>query len=120
MSAGRTLKVLADYDCWALWVSATAGTVNADPADPRLGLSPDLVAELNRWAEEYTATLNRDDPAASGFPSEEAEREFAARGRRLAEAIRAQVGPEWRVTYYDSGLGRDVEIPGSSVRRGTG
>jgi hypothetical protein len=37
-------------------------------------------------------------------------REFVARGRRLAEEVRAQVSPGWRVTYYDIELGRDVEI----------
>lgn len=107
-----TLRVLADYDCWALWPSTKRGTENVDPADPRLGLSPALARDLNRWADEYTATLDRADPMASGFPSEAAEQDFVAQGRHLAEELRAQVGPEWRVTYYDSGLGRDVEIQG--------
>ncbi|MEU4250797.1 hypothetical protein AB0F15_25655 [Amycolatopsis sp. NPDC026612] len=79
--------------------------------DSTLGLSSALIRELNRWADDYTATVNRDDPMTSGFLSEAAEEEFAARGRRLAEEVWAQVSPDWRVTYYDSELGRDVEIP---------
>jgi hypothetical protein len=111
VTAEKTLRVLADYDCWALWVFAPPRTENVDPADPELGLSPALVDELNRWADDYTATLNRDDPKVSGFPSEPAEREFVARGRRLAEEVRAQMSPDWQVTYYDGERGRDVEIP---------
>lgn len=106
----KVLRVLADYDCWALWISAPPRMENIDPAGPEFALSPALVSELNGWADEYTATLNRDDPMASGFSSEAAEREFSSRGRRLAEEVRAQVGTDWRVTYYDSELGRDVEI----------
>lgn len=102
--------MLADYDCSALWVFAPPRLENIDPAVPELGLSPALVGGLNRWADEYTATLNRDDPKASGFPSAAAEREFVARGRLLAEKVRDQVSPDWRVTYYDSELGRDAEI----------
>jgi hypothetical protein len=113
MTAKKTLRVLADYDSWALWVSAPPAIGNVDPADPVLGLSPALVRELNRWADDYTATLNRADPMASGFGSEAAEQAFAARGRHLAEAVRAEVGPAWRVTYYDGELGRDVELPES-------
>ncbi|MEU4246912.1 hypothetical protein AB0F15_05820 [Amycolatopsis sp. NPDC026612] len=106
----KTLRVLADYDCWALWVFAPPRMENVDPADPELGLSPALVGELNRWADEYTATLNRDDPKASSFMAGAEKREFVARGRRLAEEVRAQVSPGWRVTYFDSDLGRDDEI----------
>ena len=106
----KTLRVLADYDCWALWVFAPPRMENVDPADPELGLSQALVGELNRWAGEYAATLDRDDPAASGFPSATAEQEFVARGRRLAGEVRAEMSPDWRVTYHDNGLGRDVEL----------
>ena len=108
----KTLRVLADYDCRPLWVFAPPRMENVDPADPELGLSPALVGELNRWAGEYTATLDRDDPMASGFPSAAAQREFVARGRRLAEEARAELSPDWRVTYYDNELLRDVELHG--------
>ncbi|ADJ44036.1 hypothetical protein AMES_2213 [Amycolatopsis mediterranei S699] len=111
MTAKKTLRVLADYDCWALWVSGPGESGNLDPADPVLGLSPALVRELNRWADDYTATLNRADPRSSGFGSAAAEQAFVARGRRLAEAVRAEVGSDWRVTYHDGELGRDVEVP---------
>lgn len=110
MTVEKTLRVLADYDCWALWAFAPPTMENVDPADPELRLSPALVGELNRWADEYTATLNRDNPTASGFLSEAGKREFVARGRRLAEEVRVQVSPDWQVTYYDSELGHDVEI----------
>ncbi len=29
----RTLRLPADYDCWARWLSTKSGTENADPAD---------------------------------------------------------------------------------------
>jgi hypothetical protein len=110
VTAETKVRVLADYDSWALWVSTPSGTENIDPAEPRLGLSRALVRKLNQWSSEYTSTLNRDDPLNSGFLSEAAEQEFVVRGRRLAEEVRAQVSPDWRVTYYDSELGRDVDI----------
>ncbi len=66
-----------------------------------------------RVLADYTATLNRADPPASGFGSAAAERAFVARGRRPAEAVRAEVGSAWRITYHDGELGRDVELPAS-------
>ncbi|MDX3194108.1 hypothetical protein PV458_37420 [Streptomyces sp. MN03-5084-2B] len=105
---------MADYDCWALWILSNSGTENVAPADPRLGLSSALVHDLNRWSDEYTATLDRDDPMASGFPSDAVEQAFVARGHRLAEEVRAQVSPDWRVIYYDSERGRDVEVESAS------
>ncbi|MEV5713206.1 hypothetical protein AB0L41_04885 [Amycolatopsis mediterranei] len=120
MTARKTLRVLADYDCWALWGFRPGAMGNIDPADPVLGLSPALVRELNRWADDYTATLNRADPRASGFGSAAAEQAFVARGRRLAEAVRAEVGSAWRVTYHDGELGRDVELPEPELSPPTG
>lgn len=89
------IKVMADYDCPPLWWDK--GSPEVGPLDPRtLGLPANLVAALEAWAAAYDATLDRDDPAASGFPSAAAEQAFHEQGRRLAEQVGAVTGGQVR------------------------
>lgn len=46
----------------------------------------------------------------SGFSTEEAENEFAQTGETLARRLAAELGPTWRVTYFDRRIGADREI----------
>src|ERR1051326_5866493 len=106
----RTIRVLADYHCHALWIADGSRYENIAPRSPELGLSESLVDELDRWASEYTATLRGDDPLASGFESESAENDFIARGRILASRLKRELGVSWTVTYFDSELRRDLMV----------
>lgn len=107
-----TIRVLADYGCYALWVLAGDGYRNADPWAEEFGLSESLASDLTSWASDYSATYHDEDPLSSGFDSPSAEREFVNRGRLLAERVRREVGKRWAVSYFDIGVGHDVRIEG--------
>jgi hypothetical protein len=110
ISQMRSVRVLADYDCFALWASDGTSSENVDPGAPELGLSEPLAQDLDRWADEYSATLDEDDPLSSGFESEAAENAFYARGHELALRVKRELGESWKVSYFDGVLQRDVEI----------
>ncbi|MGW4890789.1 hypothetical protein ACWEQL_00755 [Kitasatospora sp. NPDC004240] len=107
----RPIKVMADYDCHPLWFTAAEEAGDVSPEDPRLGLSAGLAADLTAWAGEFDAILVRDDPASSAFTSEEAERRFDTRGRRLAGRVASELGPTWQVLWFEGRTGTVREIP---------
>lgn len=84
------LRLMADYECHPLWERLESGVRNLPPSE--LPLSKELKEALEFWAHDYDATLRRDDPAASTFPSEKAEHQFEATGLRLWAALRAELG----------------------------
>lgn len=97
---------MADYDCFPLWTHGGPGTVNLDPAT--LPITPELAAALLRWADEYDGTLDRDDPASSGFPDPAVENAFYERGAVLARRLAGELGRQ--VVYFDGLTGRDVPV----------
>lgn len=105
-----TIRVLADYGCYALWVRDGGGYRNADPQAEEFGLSESLASDLNSWASDYSATYHDEDPLASGFDSPSAEGEFINRGRLLAERVQREVGKRWTVFYFDTRVGHDVRV----------
>ncbi|MBT2492563.1 hypothetical protein J7E96_29465 [Streptomyces sp. ISL-96] len=103
----RQVRLAADYDCHPVWVRGSDG-VNDNVAPGELPVDQGLAEDLERWGDAYDATLNRDDPMASGFPDPREEAAFAERGEELARELARQLGVGWRVTYYDPRLARDV------------
>lgn len=93
----RRLKLMADYGCHPLWGTVDPEIGDVDPAS--LPLSAGLVADLAAWAAAYDATLDRDDPSASGFRSVEAQAGFRAEGVRLAERLTAELGPDFEIVF---------------------
>jgi hypothetical protein len=91
----RTLKLMADYQCYPLWEASPGEVGNIDPNS--LPLSTSLQAQLLDWADVYDKTLNWEDPATSGFACVDAVDEFKAQGMRLADRLRAELGPEFVV-----------------------
>ena len=98
-----TIKVMADYECFPLWRINCANPNNIDPAT--LPISPALTEDLLDWAARYDATLNRVDPAASGFTDAAAEHAFSARGEHLARRLAEELGPAYTVEYFDDRTG---------------
>ncbi|HYV50050.1 MAG TPA: hypothetical protein VFA20_34580 [Myxococcaceae bacterium] len=92
------LRLMPDYDCHPLWETLPDGVRNVAPEE--LSLSPGLRQELRAWAARYDATLNRDDPSASGFKSAEDERDFEETGVRLWERLRQEMGARAEVSYF--------------------
>ncbi|MCZ7458903.1 hypothetical protein [Streptomyces sp. WMMC940] len=103
------IRVMADYGCHPLWL--TRENDNVSPTDPQLGLTPILAERLSEWAQEFDRILCLDDPASSGFPSPEAEANFAESGERLARKLAQELGPSWKVGYFDLRIDADREIP---------
>lgn len=91
----RTIKVMADYQCFPLWEASPGEVGNIDPDD--LPISQSLKERLATWARAFDATLNMEYPPDSGFESEEAEVEFKREGHRLAEQLRDELGPEFMI-----------------------
>ncbi|WP_138909788.1 hypothetical protein [Streptomyces chryseus] len=103
----RQVRLAADYDCHPVWVRGSDGiSDNVAPGD--LPVDQGLAEDLERWGDAYDATLNRDDPVTSGFPTPQDEAAFAERGATLARELARQLGAAWRVTYYDPRLSEDV------------
>ncbi|MET9510397.1 hypothetical protein ABZX62_18380 [Streptomyces flavidovirens] len=105
--AVRQVRLAADYDCHPVWVRGSDG-VRDNVAPGELPVDRRLAEDLERWGDTYDATLNRDDPVASGFPSPQDEAAFAERGAHLARELARQLGAAWRVTYYDPRVAEDV------------
>lgn len=93
----KRIKVMADYHCWPLW---EAGDELGDIDPASLPISDELRAGLLEWAREFDAILNAEDPAASGFPSPAAKRQFDKDGRSLAGQLASELRETHEVLYY--------------------
>lgn len=103
------LRLMADYQCHPLWEKLESGVRNVSPAE--LPISDALKHALVAWAASYDSTLNQDDPAQSGFPSEREERGFEATGLRLWAALRAELGPTVDVSYFSQESRCELDSP---------
>lgn len=107
-SQSRRVKLMADYGSHPLWALDDGLYGDIPPED--LGLSEALTRDLNRWAQDYTASLDPDDPATSRWTQEEY-REHAVRARPLAERLKRE-RPDLTV-YVPGSAGEIVEVVGA-------
>ena len=91
----RKLKLMPDYECFPLWEASPGQVGNINPDE--LPISAGLRSKLVQWAAEYDATLNREDPAQSGFPTDESKAEFKRTGMELGEQLKSELGPDFSV-----------------------
>lgn len=103
------IKLMADYDCWPVWWAGDAEPGNIDPSS--LLLSVATIARLEMWAVTFDATLNRDDPASSDFPSDEAFAAFEDEGQALWRQLCHELAPEYHVRYYSLKQRRVLDEP---------
>lgn len=101
------LRLMADYECYPLWLKLNNGVRNVPPSE--LPLSDQLQKALVAWAARYDSTLQRNDPAASGFATQNEEHEFEATGLRLWAALRSELGPSVHVTYFSQELHQELD-----------
>lgn len=92
----KKLKLMPDYECFALWDIDSVG--NIDPAS--LPISDDLKERIARWEDAYDSTLNQDDPTASGFQSSDEENSFDNEGRLIWKELKSQLGESYNVRYF--------------------
>ncbi|MHC1710575.1 MAG: hypothetical protein AB9872_00230 [Solidesulfovibrio sp.] len=100
----RTIKLMADYQCYPLWEASPGVVGNINPGD--LPISSSLQQMLIAWAEKFTATLNMDDPPSSGFESEQEASEFRQEGEVLAQCLQEELGASYVVTKNIIGSAR--------------
>jgi hypothetical protein len=91
----RSIKLMTDYGCFPVWEIDSAAPRNIDPQS--LPISARLKADLEAWAASYDATLNLDDPAASGFHDADEEVAFRRTGVELGARLTAELGGEFVV-----------------------
>jgi hypothetical protein len=92
----KRLKLMPDYECFALW--DIDGVENVNPAN--LPISSDLKERIGRWEDAYDNTLNQDDPTASGFRSSDEEISFDCEGRLIWEELKKELGESYEVRYF--------------------
>jgi hypothetical protein len=81
----RHLHLMADYGSAGVWDHDGA------PLDPaNLPLSPKLRARLARWCDRFEKS----------FETEIDLEAFAAEGRAIARAVKAEL-PDWSIVYFD-------------------
>ena len=85
---------MADYRSWPLWHAGGDEVGNIDPQT--LPLSDDLVSDLNGWIEKLDGALNWDDPGDTNWP-DGFFAEFNCEGRKLAQRLKAELGPTYEV-----------------------
>jgi hypothetical protein len=93
----RHLHLMADY--------GTAGVWDHDGAalDPdRLPLSPKLRARLARWCDRFQKSFETEIDLDT----------FAAEGRAIARAIKAEL-PDWSIVYFDEAAAARAKYQGA-------
>lgn len=96
----KRLRLVADYGCFPIFLE------NPEPGedymvDPRkLPISPELKRDLFKWAAEFDAILNWDDPARSGFPTVSDEVAFHACAHLLVKRLREELLNKYDVADY--------------------
>ena len=81
------LRLAPEYHCSPLWDDERGNMLL--PGD--LALSPELVARIDAWDDEFQATYREDNPLGAVFPSVAAERAWVREGY----AIAGDLGREW-------------------------
>jgi len=87
---------MPEYECDSLWIE---GVGNMPPSSFLIG--DELTTQLWEWASEYDQTLNHENPPESGFETKEIEQAFINKGRELALKLKAKLGNEYNVVYFN-------------------
>ena len=93
----KSIKVMPDYECHALWHHNSDLVGDIDPHD--LPISDGLAEEFDAWAIEFDRTLNFDDPASSIDMSPEEKTKFIEKGYELAVRLKSEL-KDVEVLYY--------------------
>jgi hypothetical protein len=101
LSQSTRIKVMADYYTHPLW--AIDEDAYGDFPPESLDLSPELTRDLNAWAEEFTASLDPDNPGESRWSDEE-RRAHEARARPLAIRL-ARERPDRMIYVLEDAVG---------------
>src|SRR5580704_13813220 len=107
----KQLKLMAEYECWPLWVRESELKISDNIHPAELPLDADTVQRLLNWAAAFDSTLNQDDPMSSGFPNPGACRAFEEEGERLWIQLRNHLQPDYEVRFQKSSSGEELADP---------
>jgi hypothetical protein len=96
----RKIKLMADYECYPVWEEFNDGVDNIAPSS--LPISEDLAERIDAWGDVYDKTLNNDDPASSGFSSQETMDMFETEGKKLHNELKQELAAQFTVTYFST------------------
>lgn len=100
----RRLKLMADYQCNALWeYEEPPGDLYTNPDPAELPLSQPTIRDLRAWAAWFDTFINLDDPYDSREVLPEESAAFDQEGRRLWGVLCSELGPDWVVSYFHGG-----------------
>jgi hypothetical protein len=95
----HNLRLMADYGTAGVWDH------DGEPLDPaRLPLSPKLRARLARWCVRFQRS----------FETEIDLEAFAAEGRAIARAVKAEL-PTWSIVYFDEAAAARAKYQGAAA-----
>jgi hypothetical protein len=103
------IKLNADYGSHPLWWDSPGKVGNIEPT--ALPLSQKILTRLLAWITIYESTLNWNDPASSGFPSEEAREAFEQEGISIWHQLRQELSPDYEVRYFSQKLRKVISHP---------
>ncbi len=103
------IKLNADYGSHPLWWASPGKVGNIKPTT--LPLSQKTLRRLLAWSTIYESTLNWNDPASSGFPSEEARETFEQEGISIWHQLRQELAPDYEVHYFSQTLRKVISHP---------
>ncbi|MDF7675808.1 hypothetical protein PT286_03550 [Neisseriaceae bacterium ESL0693] len=93
----KKIKLMADYECYPLWLDFDDEIGNINPNT--LPISDSLKNELKNWTDDYDKTLNLDDPLHSGFKTTNDEITFKERGKILQKKLQTELSNSYEVIY---------------------
>ncbi len=92
----KKIKLMAEYNYSPLWDIEEVDNIELD----QLPLSVETVERLLHWAKAYDQIMNWDDPASSGFASEQEREAFEREGIALWRQLQQELAPEYQVFYF--------------------
>ncbi len=103
------IKLMADYFSHPLWGLDDDNIGDINPQE--LPLSQETIAKLEQWSQIYNNILNWNDPASSGFKTQEDRQNFEKKGIELWENLRQELGQGYNVKYHSIILHRVINNP---------
>ena len=98
------IKLMADYRCHPLWHDGGAEIGNIDPAE--IGLSEDLLHDMDAWVAIFESHLDLSDPASCSWTKAE-EAEFDRIGLGLRDRLTEEVGNRYAISYHGLNIKSD-------------
>ena len=89
--------MMSEYHCYPLWEAMSDGLKNFEAYD--LEIPEYLARRIEEWGDAFENTYQSDDPASSGFRTEESKEEFVKRGSILLQELRIVLNDAFDLEY---------------------